>query len=215
MDKHIIVLANSKKYSNRCVAGIEVNRGENSNWGVVNNEGCPKWIRPVTNTEHGAIPTSYAQNIHILDVLEVKGYSPSPNGYQSENATYQTLRKVASIGLDQDNLNFLVDDQHRNIFGNHGKAVPLENVNLLSYSLMMIRVEWFQPFLKQYEGNSQGQLRGRFQFCGHAYDLPITDLSFMRDCNVNRRYSPAYLCISLGEQLKGWCYKLIAGVIIT
>ena len=35
----LLVLANSKKFNGRCIAGIDLDSG--------------KWIRPVSNTEHG------------------------------------------------------------------------------------------------------------------------------------------------------------------
>ena len=44
-----ICLANSKKYGERCIAGIELTKGANGNLTVVKENGRPKWIRPVSS----------------------------------------------------------------------------------------------------------------------------------------------------------------------
>jgi hypothetical protein len=61
------------------------------------------------------------------------------------------------------------------------------------------------------------QYRGRFTHQNEFYDFPITDLDFISRENEKANQfteKQAYLTLSLGEIFRGYCYKLIAGVII-
>ena len=76
--KRIICLANSRKMSGRCVAGLELEGGQISGW-----------IRPVSSRPNGEI-LLYDQNLvdgskDLLDILEIPMLEPCPDGCQTEN----------------------------------------------------------------------------------------------------------------------------------
>ena len=74
----IVVLANSWKHHDWCLAGIDLDTG--------------KWVRPVTGLDDGRIPQT-AMKLggyfpELLDVLEIPLDSTGPDfGFESENRT--------------------------------------------------------------------------------------------------------------------------------
>ncbi|HXF07313.1 MAG TPA: hypothetical protein VNK45_02115 [Candidatus Acidoferrales bacterium] len=78
--KRIVCLANSRKLNGRCVAGIEITRG-NKRVG---------WIRPVSAREHEEVSEYERQyqdgsDPRVLDVIDVPLIAPKPKDYQQEN----------------------------------------------------------------------------------------------------------------------------------
>ena len=74
----IVVLANSWKHHDWCLAGIDLDTG--------------KWVRPVTSLDDGRVPkTSMKLDGYfpaLLDVLEIPLDSTGPDfGFESENRT--------------------------------------------------------------------------------------------------------------------------------
>jgi hypothetical protein len=59
--------------------------------------------------------------------------------------------------------------------------------------------------------NDEGKRRASFNYNGYQYDLAVTDPKFdeilREQCEVN-----GILCISLGEEYQGYCYKLVATI---
>ena len=105
MTTKIICLANSKKFSERCVAGIEVVKSDNG-YKMCTENSTPKWIRPITKNTHGEFPTQLAENLKLLDVIEFKIIEPCPSGYQSENVYFadDSIKKTGEIQLSSKNL---------------------------------------------------------------------------------------------------------------
>ncbi|MBE0537560.1 MAG: hypothetical protein IH624_17990 [Phycisphaerae bacterium] len=74
----IVVLANSWKHHDWCIAGIDLDTG--------------KWVRPVTNLNDGRVPKT-AMKLDgyfpaLLDVLDIPLHSTGPNyDFESENRT--------------------------------------------------------------------------------------------------------------------------------
>ena len=213
MNTKIICLANSKKYGERCVAGIEVEETKGT-FQIVRKGSKAKWIRPVSHSSYGEFPTKIAQNIKLLDViqLEIKQYCPS--GYQSENAYFDgnSVKHISSIELSSSNLDQLTSECSL-LFGNRGKAVSVDVIGELSYSLLFIKAESYKPYIKP-ENN---QLRMEFLFNNTRYDFPITDIQFekifRKNPNILDGIKHLYLTISLAVEYNGWHTKLIAGVI--
>jgi len=209
----IICLANSKKFHERCVAGIEVDQTPEG-FTVVYSDSRPKWIRPVSNNGHGEFPASIAQNINLLDVIEFDNVSPCPSSYQTENVYFSvnSVKNVTSIG----NLNTNLDDIlcNRNLlFGNRGKAVHEDRIDSIDYSLAFIKIITYKVFIKP--ENNQLRMEFDYNFCG--YDLPITDINFEIEYRKNNSILEGvqylYLTISLAVAHNDWHSKLIAGVI--
>ena len=96
MEKLFICLANSKKYNERCIAGIELEL-ERSSWpeggphdiNIVRTETeNPKWIRPVSAAQSGAVSAELVDHVSLLDIVKLNVTAPAPQGYQSENVLF-------------------------------------------------------------------------------------------------------------------------------
>lgn len=209
-----ICLANSKKYGERCIAGIEVKKTGTA-YQPIEKEGKPKWLRPISKYQHGAVGEDLVGSIKLMDIIEIDVEEFCPSGYQSENATFKpaSVKKVGNIKLSDKNLDRLIDMDQYNLFGNIGKAVSDDVIDSVEHSLTLIKVVDFQINRK----DSDGQLRIEFEFNHNRYDLPITDIDFLRRYNENEALlentNCLYLTISLGIFHNGWHSKLIAGVL--
>lgn len=209
-----ICLANSKKFGDRCIAGIEVKKIGDA-YQPVEIEGKPKWLRPVSRNQHGAVGENLVGGIRLMDLIEIDIEELCPNGYQSENATFkpETIKRIGNIRISEDNLDRLIDMSQNYLFGNRGKAVSVDVIDSLDHSLTLIKVTDFQVYKKE----TDGQLRIKFIFSYDSYDLPITDIDFIKKYNEDETFlknsSYLYLAISLGVFHNGWHSKLIAGVL--
>lgn len=220
MKKYFICLANSKKYGERCIAGIEVIKNEVSGYTIVKKDGKPKWIRPVSGEEHGQVSADLVGNINLLDIVEINETEEAPNGYQSENIKFEssTLKVVGKIKNSSTHLDLLSDNQQLNLFGNKGKALPLDTIATTSTSLTLIKVQNAIVNIRREYGKEQYRLS--FSFNSANYDLPITDVVFLEKCVKSDSISigealpnDIYIAVSLGVEYEGWHYKLVAGVI--
>lgn len=214
MKKVFICLANSKKFGERCVAGIEIQKiGKSCK--PIEIAGKIKWLRPVSELQHGAVSKTLAGEIRLMDIIEIDVKEICPAGYQSENVTFKegSIKKLGNVRLSEKNLDKLIDNEQDNLFGNRGKAVSDEDIDSVDHSLTLIKVTDF----KINKRSSDGQLRITFGFNGNRYDLPITDIDFIKKYSENESLvvnkSFLYLTISLGIYHNGWHSKLIAGVI--
>jgi len=209
----MICLANSKKFNERCVAGIEVDNSS-GNYKIISTGSSPNWFRPVSNNEHGEFPTQIARDISLLDVIAFDLLAPCPSGYQTENVYFaqNSVKKVASIGLSSENLDKLTSDTDT-LFGNRGKAVHEDVIGTMDHSLVFIKVNRYNTFIK-HENN---QLRMKFTYNFSVYDFPITDIKFEALFRNNERILEGiqnlYLTISLAVVHNNWHTKLIAGLI--
>ena len=209
-----ICLANSKKFGERCIAGIEVKKVGGA-YQPVEVEGKPKWLRPVSKYQHGAVGENLVDGISLMDLIEIDLEKLCPNGYQSENATFkpETIKRVGNIRLSEENLDRLIDMDQYYLFGNRGKAVSDDVIDSVEHSLTLIKVTDFQIYKK----DPDKQLRMEFIFSHDNYDLPITDIDFIQKYNDDetllKNSSCLYLSISLGVFHNGWHSKLIAGIL--
>jgi hypothetical protein len=215
MKTHFICLANSFKYGGRCLAGIEIVLNDSKYTIVKNDNGTPKWIRPVSRKEHRELPMLETQNINMLDIVEIEDIENCPNNAHSENVFHSSLKRTGKkISQNANNLNNLCNNLHSKIFFNKGKAVPADIFQQTEYSLMLIKASNCTFF-----NDEKNKLRVRFSYNSTEYDLPVTDpifISYMKakgldHINAENNY---YFTISLGEELEGWHYKLVAGIIV-
>ena len=213
MTTKIICLANSKKINERCVAGIEVDETDNG-YNIILTNSKPKWLRPVSENECGEFRAKIAKNINLLNVIEFDLVEHCPSGYQTENVLFNenSVKILSSIKLSSANLDQLTCDSGA-LFGNKGKAVHEDVVNSIDHSLVFIKVNKYNVFIKP-ENN---QLRMNFQYNFLEYDLPITDINFTTKFRKNNTILDGiqhlYLTISLAVVHNKWHSKLIAGII--
>ena len=217
--RKIICLANSRKFSGRCIAGKEI---------MGNRIG--EWIRPVSHHETGELSVKEIQYIHgnapeLLDVISIPLARHDPHSYQTENYLVDEgpwARKGPFPQKDLPGLCDPVDSLWLN--GYHSRnglndRMPEEIVReKIRSSLLFIRPD--QAAITVEEGpDLLKRVRARFHFAGEEYCLPVTDPV------VENRYfqeeigqyplikGNVYFTVSIGEPYEGYCYKLVAGIV--
>ena len=220
MRKRFVCLANSKKYTQRCVAGIELVKSTRRGYryDIVKKNDNPVWIRPVSSSEHGEVSDHLVKHINLLDIVAVNVTTAHPQGYQSENALFDNrrLRVIDKIDQSQMLLDKLLAVDLSVLFGNSEKAVRTEEVAQLDYSLALIKPVDAQLY-ETTTSSGTPQVRGSFVFNDIPYDLPVTDIDFSArfrvDSTLVDNCTHFYFTVSLGAEFEGWHYKLIAGVV--
>ena len=217
MDRLFICLANSYKRGGRCIAGIEIRFNASGHWGIVRDtRGNPAWLRPVTKTLYGEVPTDEALTFELLSIVRVIGAEPCPNCAHSENVYYSRLEQThLKVQLSDVVAKHLFDNLHQEIFYNQGKAIHPTVYAKGHYSLMFLRPDNALVYVDI--DREKPQFRMEFSYCGARYDFPITDpdfLDFLRDDPEQIGDFPEILItVSLGLEHEGWHHKLVAGVI--
>lgn len=212
--RYFICLANSYKRGGRCIAGIEV---DDSRKIIRDENGNPRWLRPIAETPHGEIPNYIANNIKLLSLIKITGVEPCPISVHTENIRFSKLEVCHSpFPSEQLLLDRLIDIVHQSAFGSKGKAVSADVVSGLGYSLMFIHVENATPYIDTNREKSKNRMK--FNYYGTEYDMPITDPVFLDAFrnNPERFFNipSVYLTLSLGMEFEGWHHKLVAGVMI-
>jgi len=218
----LICLANSYKWSRRCVAGLRVDGGG--------------WVRPVSDEEHGELQYSqyrlpdYSEP-HLLDVIRVGLTNRRPLPHQPENwliddSPWALLQRPAAA--DHARVVSAAVLREPLLFGNPGRSVPYAQFRgrPARESLALVQptgIRWHTEF-NTYE--LRNMPRVFFQLGDVAYDLPLTDPAHAGP--LQRRDEGDYrsadlgipedgtilFTVSLGEPLDGVCFKLVAAVVI-
>ncbi len=220
--KRIVCLANSRKMSGRCIAGIEFL--ENGRFGG--------WIRPVSARDNEEVSEDERQykdgsDPRVLDVIDVPVLNAQPKNFQQENWLldpvfyWKKVRRVAWNELAQltDTVVPLWTSGSSTRKGKNDQ-IPLSVANTLASSLRIIRVDALQisVFAPGADfGDNRRRLQGRFQYNGEDYWLWVTDPTYAR--RYLRRPDGVYqigecfLTVSLGGPFGEYVYKLIAAII--
>ena len=221
MEKLFICLANSKKFTERCIAGIELAESsrEGYKYNIVKAEdNSPKWIRPVSADPGGAVTAALVDHVNLLDIVRVNVTALAPEGYQSENVLFdgRPLEIIDNIQRTPTLIEKLLAVNESILFGNTGKAVSVENITQLDHSLVLIKPEAVEVYqTTSIAGNPQ--IRAKFVFNGNSYDFPITDIDFVNRFRNNPMLLAScthiYFTVSLGVEFNQRYYKLIAGIV--
>ena len=173
--KRIVCLANSRKLSGTCVAGLEVT-------GVQ----VGGWIRPVSSRLHGEI-SDYDQTLEngarptLLDIVEIHMIEPRPDGCQSENHLiddslyWQIMGRFPKQRLLQycTAPNPLWENGLRSTNGTNDR-IPERRAASLPSSLVL--VEPTQLTIVVAQGHKgRRQVRAVFGVAGEVYNLGVTD----------------------------------------
>jgi hypothetical protein len=219
--KTLVCLANSRKLSGRCLAGKEVAGA-----------GFGEWLRPVSarSTEEVSERERAYQDgsdPQVLDIVDVPLLEPKPKTFQSENwlldpEVYWVRRGKSSYAK----LLAAVDTPPSlwiNGFATyHGRndRVPEAEADKLTTSLYLLRLDSlsFDVFAPGAAfGDNKRRVHGLFDYAGAPYALWVTDPLIERGylAKDDGRYTegPCLVTVSLGERVKGHCYKLVAAVI--
>ncbi|MFC0338368.1 hypothetical protein SAMN05421848_3140 [Kushneria avicenniae] len=198
----IVILANSVKHQQHCVAGKCTATGQ--------------WVRPVSN-ENGAELSheeALCQNPHgTFNVkplqkvfMSFSAYAPlvhQPENYVIDGSTWRQNYRISDDELSQHL------DQPDDIWGNEDRvpyASILSGQIVVGQSLYLIVVDNLNLYRNQYN-----RRRASFSYCGTNYDLAVTDPEFDR-ITQNDKAVRGVLCVSLGEEYQGDCFKLVATV---
>lgn len=219
-DKNFICLANSYKHGSRCIAGIEVEWAE-GRWRIVRDDrGMPKWIRPISeDTATGEIPNDLAKDIRTLDVVLLTDCSPCGDGAQSENTYFRSMTAIGKHYKPEVKLlERLVDNSHRHLFYDYGKAVTPDIYQGGNHSILLLKVNDAEVYADTSDSEFT-KYRVRFTYCEHGYDLPITDPAYLnalgRKKTTTGYKGSLFITCSLGLLYKGWHHKLAACVFET
>ena len=215
----IVILAKSRKYGGYCIAGK-----------IINGENPGRWVRPVSNHEHGEITFKHIQyadgnNADLLDIVSIPILRATPRGYQSENVLIdETKRWVKVGGLKSEKLDSLGEklpslwiNRYRSSMGRNDR-IPCDRAEKeIRTSLCLVKANDFN-IIVQDEYNKK-KVRAEFVYNKIKYKLVVTDHAIERYYKKKEfgTYSYAkktiYLCISMGETFEGFCYKLVAAVL--
>jgi hypothetical protein len=213
----IVVLANSWKHQDWCIAGIDIDTG--------------KWVRPVTGLDDGRIPKK-AMKLRgyfpqQLDVLQIPLDSTGPDfGFERENRTILPGRwHIRGKMTPKDIEKFA--KQSRYILHNRKKYVTTKELQQESsekrVTLQLIRVDNFRVCDARRKATDRHNWNGTILSGGRELEVKITDPVFCE--KLNRGYKPSPSCLltmslSMPYKPPDWdddeepvCWKLIAGVI--
>ena len=219
-EKSMVCFAVSRKYKGYCVAGKEMVKESQSSW-----------IRPVSSGAMGELPLKTIQmeggnKPAFLDIVKIAIKKPLPHYYQSENCLVDVKKrwkKVGQLKIEElvhycDDVNCLWENGHHSVNGMNDK-IPIEMANERCESSLVL-IQPRELYLVLSTGLTFKQkIRVEFVYNETTYNLALTDPFVEKTCaeRAEGRYmiedNPIYLCISLGEPLSGFCYKLVAGII--
>lgn len=220
--KRIVCLANSRKLSGRCVAGVEIATGRRAGW-----------VRPVSARENEEVSEYERQyengaDPRLLDIIDVPLLEARPKHYQSENwllDPYSYWVKQgqfarAKLGDLLDPVAPLWTDGQCSYNGRNDRilfaqATTLPNsLRFIAVTDLLLRV--FKP--GEAFGNPKRRVQAQFTHNGANYWLWVTDPDFERNYlakpDGDYKIGEAFLTVSLGEKhTDGYCYKLVAAII--
>lgn len=216
--KRIVCLANSRKFTGRCIAGKEREGGA--------------WIRPVSDRPSEEVSErerAYedGSDPEVLDVIDVPLKHPHPKTYQSENwlldpgCYWERVGRASwrDLAALVDNPPTLWTNRSSTYYGQNDRVDVAEAAGLSS-SLYLVRLERlvlnvFAPGVRF--GNPKRRVHGEFSHNGVPYHLWVTDPHIEREylAKQNGVYAigVCYVTVSLGEPHDDFCYKLVAAVI--
>lgn len=213
----IVVLANSWKNQDWCLAGIDLDTG--------------KWVRPVTGLDDGRVPeTSMKLGGYfpaLLDILEIPLHSTGPNfDFESENRSILPGRWYQRGKMTPKDIERYARRPYY-VLHNHRKYVTLSELQQKPFekrvTLQLIRVDSFKVRDARRKPTDKQSWKGVILSGGREIEVGITDAVCFESLNSGHEPSPScFLTMSLSMPYKppDWdedeepvCWKLISGVI--
>ena len=198
----IVILANSVKHRQHCVAGKTINDKQ--------------WIRPVSDIHGGALSHEQAvcQNPHgTFDVrplqkvlIGLTSHASLPN--QPENYVVADTVWQQNYRLSPDHLYEYLDSPP-DLWGHGDRVLHLfieDGFIEINQSLYLIKVSGLNLYKSSYN-----KPRASFIYSDISYDLAVTDPFFGKIVSEKKELMEI-LCISLGESFQGDCYKIVATI---
>ena len=202
MKKTLVILANSIKHQKHCIAGKCIE--------------TKKWIRPVSdvsgtelsnkqatyNNKYGQYMVKPKQKIEIGFLSHVP-LIHQPDNYMIDNSQWVQKYKIDDLELE----NYL--DTPLSLWGNYNKVGYLDIIKkniTIDQSLYLIQSKDLNLY-----NNIDNKRRAKFTYNDIIYDLPVTDPTFDRIISEKKPTS-GIICVSLGEEYNGNCYKIVATI---
>lgn len=215
--KRIICLANSRKMSGRCIAGLEFEESQ-----------VGDWIRPVSSRPDGELtifdwPMEDGTEPGLLDILRIPMIEPRPNGCQTENHLIDHSSSWVKVGEfpKQQLLRYCSAPNPLWINGcdsmrGLNDRIPEGASGSLPESLVLVEPQQLRIEIRLED--TKPKVRAEFRLADQMYNLSVTDPVVERQCHsrapgfhIYRKRAVA--CISIGEPFHGYCYKLVASII--
>lgn len=217
----MLVLACSKKWGGRCVAGISRRtRG---------------WLRPVSGRVHRELGSRHypvgGRDLEPLDVVRIEYGDNLSDPSQPENVEVSASRWELVRAIDPGDAERVLSrhlTEGPALLGNHGAAMPeKEAMRGVEASLALVRPAWAEFSLEPpHPGKDRTRPRASFGFDGEEYDLALTDylvaprlvaagIGAHGLAELGLPANPdVFLTVSLAEPQDGWCTKLVAAVLL-
>lgn len=209
--KTIVILAKSIKHGRHCVAGKDINSKE--------------WIRVVSDAKGSELSEQQSKctndnwekegknpyNSGVLKKVEIIFSTHSPLIHQPENHVvltnhvWQQKYKIEPHEIQ----NYL--DNPKTLWGDNNDRVNYSLISnqavVIQQSLYLIKVDDLHLYR-----TVEDKRRASFFYLNQKYDLSVTDINFDSLLETGNANSQNILCISLGENFNGNCYKIIAAI---
>jgi hypothetical protein len=198
----VVILANSVKHNQHCVAGKCTANGQ--------------WVRPVSNKNGAELSDEQAkyQNPYgkfivkplqkiIMNLSDHVPLANQPENYLIDGSTW---KQNYSVSLE-DLKNLL--DNPSDIWGEGDKVLYSSITSkqiIIQQSLYILAVENLRLYKNQYS-----KRRASFKYNENNYDLAVTDPNFDKII-LNADPPRGFLCISLAGEYQGYCYKIVATI---
>jgi hypothetical protein len=199
--RKIVVLAKSVKNGQNCVAGKCLQTGE--------------WIRPVSTPEGGSLANHQIQCknpygsflVKPLQKVSIDFCNEAPLVNQPENLVISDSLWKQDYKINEHQLPKFIDTPP-SLWG-EGTRISYKDIcsqnSEVNGSLLLVKVADLQLF------TSNNKRRVSFIYNGIFYELPATDPLF--DSLIEEKPDlQGILCISLGEEYYGYCYKIAAAI---
>jgi hypothetical protein len=198
----MVVFANSVKHSKHCIAGKLVD--------------SKKWVRPVANDLGAELSTQQIKyknpygefHTKTLQIIKFTYLKHVPLINQPENYLIDDQAWKQNYSINESDINDYLD-MPSDLWGSEDRVSYNEILNkeiIIKQSLYLVKVD----DLKLHK-NSNNKRRASFVYNQASYDLAVTDPFFEKNSNrINELQN--ILCISLGEEYRGSCFKLVAAI---
>lgn len=201
MTKEIVVFANSVKHGNSCVAGKCTE--------------TRKWIRPVSNNNGGEILVEQTvkasgYRLKILDKVKIDLSHHAPLNHQTENHVIKNTKWMDAYFLKKEEIISYLDSP-KDLWGEGDRVCHDEIIKnkKIRNSLYLVQVNQLELFKDQND-----KRRAKFSYGEVGYNLAVTGREFDSHFKKNSTFlRNAIICVSLGENFNGYCYKLVAAII--
>ena len=201
----MILMTKSYKDGGYCVTGIDCDNGE--------------WIRLVSTQAGGPISYDVIDKNpfkECLDIIEVDLIDHYPVRCQQENFLIDEKRPINVVGrVDIDYVLSNYSSTNEKIFDNRGKAVHIDDIDYLSYSIEFKRVNSLRISSKKIDGKWENRCSFFIGNTGYE-DVHLTDPDFRNAKELDLLIEDAAIVVSIPSApiFDCWFTKFVAKVFV-